>query len=250
MSGRITEGLEFDSFSSFLDIIAESCPHFVWRGVSNFDCSLVPRVGWRSKRPRGDTDEKFLARELTVFEDFRAKARVHAETRSLNTLEWLALAQHYGLPTRLLDWTENPLVALYFAANSYKPSHLKVPGALFAWHMTTVANPSTIDPLRIESNSFVFAPYVTQRLASQSAVFSISAKPWEEFDPPDGGPERDIVKCKITPRFKKELINILPKLGITNRFVMSDLDAYAKGSFDMYVNSQCKGHRELARTIA
>ncbi|WFR81256.1 FRG domain-containing protein [Janthinobacterium rivuli] len=57
--------------------------------------------------------------------DFKRKALPFLDYAPKNDFEWLFLMQHHGVPTRLLDWTTNALVALYFAVTSV-PS-LKAP---------------------------------------------------------------------------------------------------------------------------
>jgi FRG domain len=77
-----------------------------YRGQVNEAWPLIPSVA----RNRG-----WLANELELLKRFKQDAYPRLREYPASKWDWLFLAQHHGIPTRLMDWTENPLVGLYFA---------------------------------------------------------------------------------------------------------------------------------------
>jgi FRG domain len=100
-----------------------------WRGHAEANWTLKPGA-FRSAVEDGESNETALIDHFRM----RAIGRLGHRPKPSSEFEWLLLAQHYGLPTRLLDWTESPLTALYFAV-SEKPveaDDIKVDGCLWA----------------------------------------------------------------------------------------------------------------------
>lgn len=86
----------------------------LWRGQSKTEWLLQPslQVQWMNK-PSG-----LLDAERSMFIEFNKAAPYLIPTQTTNDWDKLSIAQHYGMATRLLDWTVNPLMALWFALAS------------------------------------------------------------------------------------------------------------------------------------
>lgn len=82
-----------------------------YRGHADKDWKLIPSI---LRTPDGPEKEHLLFRDMVAHEP-----QSFSECRS--ALDYLVQMQHYGLPTRLLDVTMNPLVALYFACEEAPP---------------------------------------------------------------------------------------------------------------------------------
>ena len=222
---------------------------FAFRGLSSATHTLTSTL---VRLARGSADVSRL--ELSLLRNFRKYA--HGETAAADSIwDWLALGQHRGLPTRLLDWSYSPLVALHFATED--PATFDRDGVV--WCVDFVAANRKLpkrlrDMLRAEGSDtftvemlsafptlrdfdalgrdpfvvFLEPPAVDRRILNQLALFSLMSDPTAKLDDwVEAHPEL-CRKVVVPARLKWEIRDKLDQANVNERVLFPGLDGLSR----------------------
>jgi hypothetical protein len=212
----------------------------LYRGLSCACHSLVPSIARLRERSR-DPGKEFSRLETEILEDFKKRSLHLLKLVPRSDLEWLTLAQHHGLPTRLLDWSSNALAALWFTdaksiheqpcrCEPQKKADQKY-GAV--WIFTTPKD-AWITPdeeqnvLGLDELRIYMPKNVASRVTTQLGFFTIHPYENGNFHPLDesneGKLKRILIRRKDFPAFRESLDH----MGINRFAIFPDLDGLAR----------------------
>ncbi|MCA8256101.1 FRG domain-containing protein [Burkholderia sp. AU31624] len=224
-------------------------PQVLFRGHRNAEHTLIPGIA------RPQVFDLTPGIEQSMLSDFKRRALPylnfpHAE---LSDLEWLAIAQHHGMATRLLDWSGSALAALWFAVQA--PAKPGSHGAV--WMLTydppvTVLSPNSAQPFRVRRTGVVYPSHVSPRITAQEGYFTLHRSYPGDNDTLRFPP----LECEDDYWQRLQYVTIpaeafarmrldLAKAGVTPATLFPDLDGLARHMNGKYLFQQDERNHHL-----
>lgn len=208
---------------------------YLFRG-QNVDSALIPKIARHRFRISRREDE------IRMLNEFSRASKTMNSFQPTSELDRIIIAQHHGLPTRLLDWTENMLAALFFAV---KPNNSGYPKESVLWvtafdskDRDVISDESEIrDPFKVEKVKFFQPSNLHYRITSQSSWFSIHPlKGTGFYTRADGLVSQTLKQTKITlgEDSVRMIYESLLKCGINDFSIFGDLDSLGTYIFSKY----------------
>ncbi|KJZ14920.1 hypothetical protein TW85_07490 [Marinomonas sp. S3726] len=228
--------MKVTSIIKFLQAIQDNHSDQVYRGQACENWSLIPSI---ARVKHIDLPTQYTNGWRGLESDLMSRFKKHAvrflNKESSSEIDWMIQAQHHGVPTRLLDWSTNPLKALYFAIENL--NHDDSDGVVFVFFPPTW-RVSSKDVETNEKSLIAFRPYfINERVASQDGCFTLFPFPTDEekdsIEAMKNGftSQNEVVsmqKIIIDKDSKDKLRSELKNLGITDVAIFPDLDGVAK----------------------
>jgi hypothetical protein len=195
-------------------------PHpWLYRGQQDARWELVPKVHRPPFRLPATLDAQ-TSFERSVLDEFKRWSRAHLPMEGAipkDDWEWLALAQHHGLATRLLDWTLSPLVALYFAIEQ---PYDDADGDVWGYEHIGPRADELTGPFEIDTITSYGPQHLTSRITAQQAWHTVH---------PGHSPEPVVwpgnrIRVSIKGSAKGHIRREMAKLGFTRVMLFPNLD--------------------------
>jgi hypothetical protein len=223
---------------------------FAFRGLASADHDLSNSL---VRLAAGHADINKV--ELALVRNFRKYA--HAQTtHGIDSIwHWLAVGQHHGLPTRMVDWTYSPLVGLHFATEH--PSQYGVDGVVWCVNfveanrllpkrLKAILEDEHSETLTIDMLSeftslrafdalatepfmvFVEPPSLDARILNQFALFSLISSPTAGFDDWVRQHPEFCRRVLVPAELKWEVRDKLDQANVSERTLFPDLDGLSR----------------------
>ncbi|MCX4166288.1 MULTISPECIES: FRG domain-containing protein [Paraburkholderia] len=165
------------TLAAYIAVVAghlDGATRYLFRGQRELPWALKPSV---ARHPRNSADV-----EREMLEEFKLRSIPYLEsTLDLSDADWLAIAQHHEMPTRLLDWTGNALAALWFAINLpgvASADRTKEPPDAAVWVLgyeqgDLLSDQERRNPLAVNRTALFRPRHVSRRIAAQDGWFTV-----------------------------------------------------------------------------
>ena len=248
-----------DQFASLIESLNSNKKDvFFYRGCGNHKYELLPSL-YRHKEKK--TIQEVIKLEQKILDRFKHRSIPYLSQPVLNEADWqyLFLMQHYGVPTRLLDWSENPYIALFFALTladyNYNKKKYKSDASFWIlnatqWNKKVIDKDTYDGEILTHSNILlkgyspmiaceqlnknpvaIYGEYNSQRIVAQRGAFTIfgsDLSPMEKVKRKEKFPNDILSKYLIKKDFIPELLNSLLVIGFTDSVIFPDLEGLSK----------------------